>query len=337
MSTKLGLTLFAFLFTVVAGLSWWGIHKEETPATPTQHVALELKVPTEFRFVAFGDTRFHDPLDTQPANPAVRKALVAAIDQEHPQFVSIGGDIVYSGDNANDWAVWDTETKTWRDHSIPVYPALGNHDLKGNLNTALGNYFARFPQLDNSRFYSVRMGNSLMLILDSSLDETTGPQGDWLRDQLDALPAGVDFVFLVLHHPLYTSSSGEKIHGGGHSARSPEQALAQMLEEKQKQLHARIIVFSGHVHNYERHEHNGVTYFVTGGGGARPYIIPRAPGDLYKDPGINYHYLLVLVRANSVEITMNKLELKDGKEVWSRPDSVTLTPPAPVPAGAHTH
>jgi hypothetical protein len=239
-------------------------------------------------------------LDTQPANPAVRKALVAAIDQEHPQFVSIGGDIVYSGDNANDWAVWDTETKTWRDHSIPVYPALGNHDLKGNLNTALGNYFARFPQLDNSRFYSVRMGNSLMLILDSSLDETTGPQGDWLRDQLDALPAGVDFVFLVLHHPLYTSSSGEKIHGGGH-------------------------------------EHNGVTYFVTGGGGARPYIIPRAPGDLYKDPGINYHYLLVLVRANSVEITMNKLELKDGKEVWSRPDSDTLTPPAPVPAGAHTH
>ena len=56
-----------------------------------------------------------------------------------------------------------------------------------------------------------------------------------------------------------------------------------MLEEKQKQLHARLIVFSGHVHNYERHEHNGVTYFVTGGGGARPYIIPRAPDDLYKD------------------------------------------------------
>jgi acid phosphatase type 7 len=335
MSSKLGLSLFAFLFTVVAGLSWWGIHKEETPATPTHHVALELKVPTEFRFVAFGDTRFHDPLDTQPANPAVRKALVAAIDQEHPQFVSIGGDIVYSGDNANDWAVWDTETKTWREHGIPVYPALGNHDLKGNLNTALGNYFARFRQLDNSRFYSVRMGNSLMLILDSSLDETTGPQGDWLRDQLDALPAGLDFVFLVLHHPLYTSSSGEEIHGGGHSARSPEQALAKMLEEKQKQLSARIIVFSGHVHNYERHEHNGVTYFVTGGGGARPYIIPRGPSDLYKDPGINYHYLFVLVRANSVEITMNKLELKDGKEVWSRPDAVTLTPPAPVTAHAH--
>ncbi|MGB7463605.1 MAG: metallophosphoesterase, partial [Candidatus Acidiferrum sp.] len=334
MSTKQGLTLFALLFTGVAGLSWWGIHKEEKPATPTHHVALELKVPTEFRFVAFGDTRFHDPSDTQPANPEVRRALVAAIDQEHPAFVSIGGDIVYSGDNANDWAVWDTETKTWRDHSIAVYPALGNHDLKGDLNTALGNYFTRFPQLENSRFYSVHMGHSLMLILDSSLDETTGSQGDWLRDQLGALPAGMDFVFLVFHHPPYTSSSDEKTYGGGHSARAPERALAKMLEEKQQHLRARLIVFSGHVHNYERHEHNGVTYFVTGGGGARPYIIPRAPGDLYKDAGVNYHYLLVQVRANSVEITMNKLELKDGKEVWTRPDSVTLTPPALVPAGA---
>jgi len=337
MSTKQGLTLFALLFTGVAGLSWWGIHKEEKPATPTHHVALELKVPTEFRFVAFGDTRFHDPSDTQPANPAVRRALVAAIDQEHPAFVSIGGDIVYSGDNANDWAVWDAETKTWRDHSIAVYPALGNHDLKGDLNTALGNYFTRFPQLENSRFYSVHMGHSLMLILDSSLDETTGSQGDWLRDQLGALPAGMDFVFLVFHHPPYTSSSDEKTYGGGHSARAPEQTLAKMLEEKQQHLRARLIVFSGHVHNYERHEHNGVTYFVTGGGGARPYIIPRAPDDLYKDAGVNYHYLLVQVHANSVEIIMNKLELKDGKEVWTRPDSVTLTPPALVPAGARTY
>jgi Icc-related predicted phosphoesterase len=276
-------------------------------------------------------------LDTQPANPAVRQALVAAIDQEHPAFVSIGGDIVYSGDNADDWAVWDAETKAWRDHGIPVYPALGNHDLKGDPKIALGNYFARFPQLENSRFYSVRMGNSLMLILDSLLDETTGSQGDWLREQLDSLPSGVDFVFFVFHHPPYTSSSDEKIYGGGHSARTSEQALAKMLEAKQQHLHARLIVFSGHVHNYERHEHNGVTYFVTGGGGARPHIIPRAPDDLYKHPGVNYHYLLAQVRGNSVEITMNKLELKDGKEVWTRPDSVTLTPPALAPAGAQAH
>ena len=43
-----------------------------------------------------------------------------------------------------------------------------------------------------------------------------------------------------------------------------------MLEERQAHARARIVVFSGHVHNYERHEHGGVTYFVSGGGGAPP-------------------------------------------------------------------
>ena len=73
----------------------------------------------------------------------------------------------------------------------------------------------------------------------------------------------MDFVFIVLHHPPYTSSSDAKTFGGGHSARSQEQKLAKTLEARQQNLRARIVVFSGHVHNYERHEHGGVTYFVT--------------------------------------------------------------------------
>jgi hypothetical protein len=42
-----------------------------------------------------------------------------------------------------------------------------------------------------------------------------------------------------------------------------------MLEVRQSYTRARFAVFTGHVHNYERHEHGGVTYFVTGGGGAQ--------------------------------------------------------------------
>jgi Icc-related predicted phosphoesterase len=304
------------------------------PAAPENHVALELKVPATFRFVAFGDTRFHDPTDTEAANPAIRHALVAAIDKENPAFVSIGGDIVYSGENANDWQVWDSETAIWREHKIPVYPVIGNHDLKGNVQTALANYFARFPELQQSRFYSVNMGNAIMLVLDSALDEISGPQGEWLKGQLDHLPSTVDFVFLIFHHPPYTSSSDEKVFGGGHSARPTEQALGKVLEERQQHIRARFVVFNGHVHNYERHEHGGITYFVTGGGGAHAYPIVRKPDDLYKDPGVNYHYLLVQVDHNHATITMNKVELKDGKEIWSQPDSVTIVAPLASPVAA---
>lgn len=300
----------------------------------TNHVVLEQKVPPSYRFVAFGDTRFHDPADTQPANPAVRHALVAAIDKENPAFVSIGGDIVYSGENSKDWQVWDSETAIWREHKIPVYPVLGNHDLQGDFATALKNYFARFPDLQQSRFYSVRFGNAVMLVLDSSLEEISGPQGDWLHSQLDHLPSSVDFVFLIFHHPPYTSSSDAKTFGGGHSGRASEQALAKFLEERQQRMRARLVVFSGHVHNYERHEHGGIIYFVTGGGGAHAYPIVRHPDDPYQDSGVNYHYLLVQVDRHSLTVTMNKLELKDGKEIWTKPDSVTLTAPAALPAAA---
>ncbi|HKN25905.1 MAG TPA: metallophosphoesterase, partial [Candidatus Acidoferrum sp.] len=236
--------------------------------------------------------------------------------------------IVLNGDKAKDWQVWDAETALWRERKIPVYPAIGNHDLHGNVNTALANYFQRFPELQNNRFYSMRAGIALMLVLDSALDELSGPQGAWLASQLDHLPADVDFVFFVFHHPPYTSSSDLKIYGGGHSARPTEQALAKMLEERQQGTRARFIVFSGHVHNYERHEHGGVTYFVTGGGGARPYLIPHAPDDLYKDMGVNYHYLLVEVDHTTAKITMHKVEIKDGSPVWSTPDSVTIRVPA---------
>jgi acid phosphatase type 7 len=140
-------------------------------------------------------------------------------------------------------------------------------------------------------------------------------------------------VFFVFHHPPYTSSSDET-YGGGHSARSKEQALAKFLEERQRHTRARFVVFNGHVHNYERHEHGGATYFVTGGGGAHPYPIVRQPGDLYKDPGVNYNYLLAEVDRNRLTVTMNKLEFKDGKPVWSKPDSVTITAPLALPATA---
>ena len=100
-------------------------------------------------------------------------------------------------------------------------------------------------------------------------------------------------------------------------------------------MRARIIVFNGHVHNYERHEYNGVTYFVTGGGGAHAYPIPRGPDDLYKDNGINYHYLLIDVDGTRALITMNKLEIVDGKAVWTKPDQVAINVPAKANAAAH--
>lgn len=300
-------------------------------------VDLQLDVKTPFRFVAYGDTRFHDPKDVQPSNPAVRVALVKAIAETDPAFVCFSGDIVYNGFDASDWRVWDSETQVWRDKKISVYPALGNHELHGDATIGLHNYFQHFPDLKNSRYYSVRAANVLILVLDSSLAEVGGPQGEWLIGKLNHVPVGVDFVFLMLHHPLYTSSSDSQMIAGGHSARASEQALAKMLETRQAHASYRIVVVSGHVHNYERHEHNGVTYFVSGGGGAHPTPIQRAPSDLFQGKEVNYHYLTVEVDGKQVTITMNRLDLTTGKAVWTQPDSVKISVPTAVAAQATGH
>jgi hypothetical protein len=307
---------------------------KKKPSTPSSSVDLQVKVSSPFRFIAYGDTRFHNPRDTEAANPPVRVALVRAIADANPAFVCFTGDIVYDGNDADDWKTWDSETGIWREKSIPVFPALGNHDLHGDPTVALGNYFQRFPDLKNSRYYSVRAANALVLVLDSALDETSGPQGQWLTSELDNIPAQVDFVFIMLHHPPYTSSSDEKKFGGGHSSRSPEHMLAKMLEDRQARTRARFVVFSGHVHNYERHEHGGVTYFVSGGGGAHAYPIERGPEDPYQSREINYHYLLVEVDRERLRVTMNRLQLTSGKAVWTTPDPVEIGLPKAAAAAA---
>src|SRR5579863_3036221 len=79
-------------------------HSQTSPQAPeTPPVELQLQVSVPFQFVAYGDSRFHDPKDTEAANPVVRRELVQAIAKVNPAFISFGGDIVYNGYDTNDW------------------------------------------------------------------------------------------------------------------------------------------------------------------------------------------------------------------------------------------
>src|SRR5437588_1233785 len=92
-------------------------------------VELHLSQRDRVHFVAYGDTRFTDPANTDAANAEVRQELVKGIANANPEFVTFGGDITYNGNDSKDWMVYDRETAIWREKHIRVYPALGNHDL----------------------------------------------------------------------------------------------------------------------------------------------------------------------------------------------------------------
>ena len=319
------------LVLVIAGLgllpqSQAGKEKKSAAKTPSAAEPLFSLQPKSypFGFVAYGDTRFMDPADHEHSAPERRRAIVSQIAADKPDFIVINGDIVYDGGNSNDWKVFDQESAPWREAGVRVFPALGNHDVRGGA-PALASYFGRFPELKEQRWYSLRYGNCLFLILDSDVEHGPGsPQGDWLKSELDGVSKDVDFVFLAMHHPPYTKST-EHLMGGGHTARPQEQDLARMLEARQQTLRAKIIAIAGHVHNYERYEHGGVEYIVSGGGGATPYMIQRDPGDFYSKAGATYHYCTFAVDRGKLSFQMHKLDMVEGQPVWSVGDKFELT------------
>jgi Icc-related predicted phosphoesterase len=295
-----------------------------TGLAPLAWSQLNVSVASKFSFVAYGDIRFTDSANTQVSNPPVRRSLVTRIAAQKPAFVLISGDLVLTGGNPEDWKVWRAETEPLRAAGIPVFPVLGNHELRGDPQAT--NYFAQFPELQNRRWYTVRAGNVLCYMLDSESNIPGGEQWQWLERQLAQVPAEVDFLLVMLHHPPYTNSR-DKAHGGGHAARPAEAKLAALLEQRQSAMRQPMLVISGHVHNYERYQHNGVMYVVSGGGGATPYEVSRSDQDLFREPGPNYHFLRIDVDGNKMSVKMEKLRTASELEPWAVKDSFLLQSP----------
>jgi len=67
---------------------------------------------------------------------------------------------------------------------------------------------------------------------------------------------------------------------------------------------------------------------VTGGAGAHAYLIERAKDDPFQSKEVNYHYLQVDVDRGSLKVNMHRLDLANGKAVWTEPDSIAISVPA---------
>jgi len=190
------------------------------------------------------------------------------IAQEVPDFVLGTGDMVDDGYRQDQWQqFFDVESPVLRDNVY--FPAVGNHDRQGRGRTA-DSYRLYFAVPDNggdtSRYYGFSYAAARFLVLDSNeYSFALSDQTAWLERELIAArqdPA-IRHVFAVMHHPPFSIS----LHGGSRDLR---ERWAPLFEKYQV-----TAVFSGHDHVYERAEHNGIRYFVTGGAGAPLY--PRRP------------------------------------------------------------
>ena len=264
----------------------------------------------DLNLIVYGDMRFTDPANTKDANPVARKLLVEKIASEHPDALQLTGDVPLAGARVADYTQYAAETGSWRSGKLRVYPALGNHELAGteNKQAAIENWWAAFPELRDRRWYSVELGRRVYLLnLDSTSEMTPGSeQRRWIEDQVAHLKPTVQFVLIALHHPPVADIA--TLFAVDHNPRPNEISLRDYLSSVAKTTHARFIVTAGHIHNYERFETDGVTYLVSGGGGARPYPVERTPGDAYQSIDLpNFHYIKFSLRGKEMKATMYRL------------------------------
>lgn len=241
--------------------------------------------------------------------PSPQGQLFAELVRRRPDFVLNTGDLVTRGDRSEDWRIFDAWTAGLSGAQIPYLPLLGNHEYYGKNDVALAEYWARFPGLERSKWYSLRAGPLFVLFLDSNLselsDEERGTQRLYAQRSIASAEADQEaaFIAVAFHHPPYTN--------GPHPP--AVDALNELLRPLSFAKKLRLVI-TGHVHSYERFVQAGLTYLVSGGCGAPPYPVEIDPARrrfvaAYEGPAERgYHFVECTVDRRALRCAAQVLE-----------------------------
>jgi tartrate-resistant acid phosphatase type 5 len=167
------------------------------------------------------------------------------------------------------------------------FPTLGNHDWYSQSAAA---YLAYFTLPGNERYYDVVLGDIHFFAIDSDEHEpdgnsATSVQASWIRDRVAASTQAFNIV--AMHHPPYSSGP----HGNSEVMQWPYAEWGVDL------------VLAGHDHGYERLQIDGITYVVSGLGGASIYSYGEGvPGSVVR---YAKQYGATLLEADSQELRLS--------------------------------
>ena len=225
------------------------------------------------RFIAFGDSGVGSAVQSQLAARMTADTFDLAL---HTGDVAYGTSDLQGGPSYTQYDNWLFAIYSWM-RSHPFYPSIGNHDDEINHASAYRDVFvlpeqgASTTYPDNAeRYYSFDYGPIHFVALDTESALLDAGRLQAQLSWLDADLAATSQPWRVVYFHRSPYSSGSE-HG---SALDVRQAFSPILERRGVQL-----VLSGHDHDYERSipwrefaaNGGGVTYIVTGGGGAALY------------------------------------------------------------------
>jgi hypothetical protein len=188
-----------------------------------------------------------------------------------PGLLLLAGDIAYMHGSARDFQqcfapFWGRFRDRW-------YSAPGNHEYESQGAQPYFDYFGDAAGPDRSGYYPLRVGEWLVLMLNSNVPaQRNTPQWEFVRRELDNHRGPC--AMAVWHHPLFTS--------GPNGANPFMRDVFALLEAA-----GADVVVNGHDHLYERFARQnaegrvverGVRQFIVGTGGAELYrFVGAAP------------------------------------------------------------
>lgn len=242
-------------------------------------------VPQDFTIAIFGDCQgAGSPFTSLRPTYFVFNRIIEDINSKAPLFSIILGDIVSSGrwHHLRRFVQQLTALKT------PVYLVIGNHDAKYNGRRWFTHFFGQ-------TYYSFTVGNNAFLFLDNAAGSLDPEQWRWLQEIITHYEHKSIFVFM--HQPVFDPRPRHDY------AMSHKKQAAQLVELFTRyQVKA---VFSSHLHGFYSAIQNGVSYYITGGGGSRL----TSTDDFY-------HYLQLHIRADSFSV--------EAVKIAARPSVATL-------------
>ncbi|MDI7268908.1 MAG: metallophosphoesterase family protein, partial [Myxococcota bacterium] len=273
------------------------------------------------RFVGVGDNRGQDLPLLGYVKSLQWDDIALAIAAQRTLFTLDTGDFVYDGAETGQWAQEFPQTEPLS-RIAPFFLIQGNHD-DGPGEGAGANYNKLFAYpADNpdgvEDYWAFVAGNVLVAGL-STYSFDMNRQIDWLRGVLEAHLGEVDWRVVIFHTPIWSSGA----HGSNEDDRPRAARLVPLLDEFGVDL-----VLNGHDHNYERFHPSrggyggvphvwtplphdggtrgtaqGVTYIVTGGGGAlaNPFFSMSLP---HSAAGANrLNFVVVDVAGGTMRLT----------------------------------
>ena len=291
--------------------------------------------PASLTFAALGDfgTGVRKPSDSGRRQREVAAALESAVDERKIRLILTTGDNIYAGktflglptgdtgDEDDDWFFTFYQPYRYIINRLPVYPCVGNHDTgetekSDDRQQLIDNFYIneRFSgeqsagraSIGPGLFYRFNYGKDIEFVcIDSSR------QSALFGDRFFAHPNHVAFVEAAFpdkagagaearkwripfaHHPPFSA-------GPTHSnSKSTIQKIVPLLKRAGVAAH-----FSGHEHNFQHSQSEGVNYFITGGGGK---VSSSEPSNFKEAHTVSFaskaHFLIVNVEADKMTVS----------------------------------